>query len=91
MLSNFWGITEGFLEFKGLIGGNSIKCNWKNFKYSVQQIGWGKSSYVRMQYCVYNQLIFWLRLSQLQVIYYKTLFRLWSGKSRTSYCAMFKL
>ena len=29
MLSNFWGITEGFLKFKGLIGGNSINVTEK--------------------------------------------------------------
>ena len=80
MLSNFWWIKESFLKFKELISENSIKCNWKKFKYSVQQICCKKSSYPRISYCVYSQLIFWFKLCQLQVMYYRKLFILYSGK-----------
>ena len=68
-LDNFWWITERFLEFKKLISENSIKCNWKNVKYSVQQSCGGKIFYARIQYCVYNQLIFWFRLCHLLVMH----------------------
>ena len=80
MLNNFWWITESVLEFKELIRENSIKCNWKKFKYSIQQICCRKSSYARIWYCVYSQLIFWFRLCQLQVMHYRKLFRLYSEK-----------
>ena len=80
MLNNFWWIIGSFFEFKELISENSIKCNWKKFKYSVQQICCGKSSYSRIQYCVYNQLIFWFRVCQLQVMHYRKLFRLYSAQ-----------
>ena len=59
---------------------NSIKCNWKSFKHSIHQICCRKSSYARILYFVYSQLIFWFRLCQLQVMHYRKLFWLYWGK-----------
>ena len=78
MFNNFWWIADSVLEFKELISENSIKCNWKKIKYSIQQICCRKSSNARILCCVYSQSIFWFRLCQ--IMHYRMLFRLHSGK-----------
>ena len=82
MSNKFWWITESVQEFKELLSKISIKCNWKKFKYIIQQIWCRKSSYTRISYCVCSQLIFWLRLCQLQGMHYRKLFRLYSEKNK---------
>ena len=74
------------LEFKGLISENSIKCNRKNFKYSIQQVCCRRSSYaviLAIDILVQTMSIASNALQKFIQIALK--------KMKTAYCAIFKL